>query len=127
MTSFKKQLFDFKTQYGLGFNAQDDEIDVDFFCGGGAGNGTVEILQTGLQAIAAGSIYRMRAYYFHQTEPGGDEKVATILKKGWEGQQGAQSSGVIGIKPDEDFDRYQWSLAQLWEVVADVLLCQGVA
>ncbi|WP_460155933.1 DNA cytosine methyltransferase [Pseudomonas sp. S2_H10] len=40
MTAFKKHPFDFKTQYGLGFNAQDDEIVVDFFCGGGgAGTG----------------------------------------------------------------------------------------
>lgn len=40
MTAHKKQPFDFKTQYGLGFNAQDDEIVVDFFCGGGgAGTG----------------------------------------------------------------------------------------
>lgn len=31
----KKYPFDFKTQYGLGFNQQDDEIVVDFFCGGG--------------------------------------------------------------------------------------------
>ncbi|MBD8194362.1 DNA cytosine methyltransferase [Pseudomonas fluorescens] len=36
----KKHPFDFKTQYGLGFNPQDDEIVVDFFCGGGgAGTG----------------------------------------------------------------------------------------
>ena len=36
----KKHTFDFKTQYGLGFNKQDDEIVVDFFCGGGgAGTG----------------------------------------------------------------------------------------
>jgi len=36
----KKRPFDFKTQYGLGFNPQDDEIVVDFFCGGGgAGTG----------------------------------------------------------------------------------------
>ena len=35
----KKHPFDFKTQYGLGFNQQDDEIVVDFFCGGG-GAGT---------------------------------------------------------------------------------------
>jgi DNA (cytosine-5)-methyltransferase 1 len=36
----KKNPFDFKTQYGLGFNPQDDEIVVDFFCGGGgAGTG----------------------------------------------------------------------------------------
>lgn len=31
----KKYPFDFKTQYGLGFSTQDDEIVVDFFCGGG--------------------------------------------------------------------------------------------
>ena len=36
----RKYPFDFKTQYGLGFNQQDDEIVVDFFCGGGgAGTG----------------------------------------------------------------------------------------
>lgn len=38
----KKHPFDFKTQYGLGFNPQDDEIVVDFFCGGG-GAGTENI------------------------------------------------------------------------------------
>jgi DNA (cytosine-5)-methyltransferase 1 len=32
----KKYLLDFKTQYGLGFDPQDDEIVVEFFCGGGA-------------------------------------------------------------------------------------------
>ena len=42
----KKYPFDFKTQYGLGFNPQDDEILVDFFCGGGgAGTG----LEMGLE------------------------------------------------------------------------------
>lgn len=36
----KPNPFDFKTQYGLGFDPQDDEIVVDFFCGGGgAGTG----------------------------------------------------------------------------------------
>lgn len=40
MTSLNRPPFDFKTQYSLGFNAQDDEIVVDFFCGGGgAGTG----------------------------------------------------------------------------------------
>jgi len=41
MTSLKKPApFDFKTQYSLGFTSQDDEIVVDFFCGGGgAGTG----------------------------------------------------------------------------------------
>ncbi|MGE8045187.1 DNA cytosine methyltransferase [Pseudomonas monteilii] len=36
----KTNPFDFKTQYGLGFDPQDDELVVDFFCGGGgAGTG----------------------------------------------------------------------------------------
>ena len=36
----KSNPLDFKTQYGLGFDPQDDEIVVDFFCGGGgAGTG----------------------------------------------------------------------------------------
>ncbi|QKL02657.1 DNA methyltransferase [Pseudomonas sp. NY5710] len=41
MSAFlKKNPLDFKTQYGLGFAPQDDEIVVDFFCGGGgAGTG----------------------------------------------------------------------------------------
>ncbi len=41
MTVFqRKASLDFKTQYGLGFSSQDDEIIVDFFCGGGgAGTG----------------------------------------------------------------------------------------
>lgn len=41
MSAFqKKNALDFKTQYGLGFEPQDDEIVVDFFCGGGgAGTG----------------------------------------------------------------------------------------
>ena len=41
MTSMRKPApFDFKTQYSLGFSARDEEIVVDFFCGGGgAGTG----------------------------------------------------------------------------------------
>jgi DNA (cytosine-5)-methyltransferase 1 len=39
----KKHPFDFKTQYGLGFNPQDDEIVVDFFCGGGGAGTGLEI------------------------------------------------------------------------------------
>ena len=35
----KKHPFDFKTQYGVGFNQQDDEIGVDFFCGGSGAGG----------------------------------------------------------------------------------------
>ncbi|MGN8030920.1 hypothetical protein ACTJKS_15100 [Pseudomonas sp. 22189] len=89
-------------------------------------NGRVDMREIYSQAVSAGSTYSMKAYDFHRTEPGGDGKVATILKKGFEGQKGAQSSCVIGIEPDTDFDRFQWSPAQLWEVVSDVLLGQKV-
>ena len=39
----KKHPFDFKTQHGLGFNQQDDEIVVDFFCGGGGAGTSLEM------------------------------------------------------------------------------------
>ena len=39
----KKHPFDFKTQYGLGFNQQDDEIIMDFFCGGGGADTGLEM------------------------------------------------------------------------------------
>ena len=45
----KKHPSDFKTQYGLGLNQQNDEIVADFFCGGGgAGTGTGTGLGMGL-------------------------------------------------------------------------------
>jgi len=90
-------------------------------------NGLVDMRQLRVQPITAGSTYSMKAYDFHRTEPGGDGKVATIMKKGFEGRKGAQSSCAIGITPDTDFDRFQWSPAQLWEIVADVMLGQKVA
>jgi len=44
MSAFqKKNPLDFKTQYGLGFDPQDDEIVVDFFCGGGGAGTGLEI------------------------------------------------------------------------------------
>lgn len=89
-------------------------------------NGRVDMRELYSQAVSAGSTYHMKAYDFHRTDPGGDGKVATIMTKGWEGKKGAQSSCVIGIEPDGDFDRYQWSPAKLWEIVADVLLGQKV-
>jgi hypothetical protein len=72
--------------------------------------------------VRAGNEYGSRAYDYHRTEPGGDGRVATILQKGSEFPQGAHSTCRIGIQPDTDFDRFQWSPAKLWEVVTDVLL-----
>ncbi|MBG0838990.1 hypothetical protein [Ectopseudomonas toyotomiensis] len=84
-------------------------------------DGQVRMVETSRDTIAAGGCYTMRAYEFHRTEPGGDGRVATIMTKLWEGQRGAHSSCAIGVEPDGDFDRYQWSPAQLWEIVSDVL------
>lgn len=77
--------------------------------------------------VQAGSNYEQLAYNFHRTEPGGDGKVATIMQKLGEYSRGAHSSCLVGVKPDDEFDRYQWSPAKLWEVVADVMLGQKVA
>lgn len=75
----------------------------------------------------AGNEYTTTAYEYHRTEPGGDGRVATIMKKRGEFSRGAHSTCRYGIDPDTDFDRFQWSPAQLWEIVADVLLGQKMA
>ncbi|WP_341795281.1 hypothetical protein [Ectopseudomonas toyotomiensis] len=81
----------------------------------------VVMVENNIHTIAAGEIYRMEAYDFHRTEPGGDGRVATLMTKFTEGKAGAMSSCRIGIKPDTDFDRFQLSPAQLWMYVIDVL------
>ena len=43
MSANQPSPFNFKTQYGLAFNQQDDEIIVDFFCGGGGAGTGLEI------------------------------------------------------------------------------------
>ncbi|WP_440785465.1 hypothetical protein ACTACU_11535 [Pseudomonas syringae] len=53
----KKHPFDFKTQYGLGFNPQDDEIVVDFFCGGGGAGTGLEMGRTTADFSQAGLVY----------------------------------------------------------------------
>lgn len=84
-------------------------------------NGKAHMSELERTEINAGSSYQMKAYRFHRTEPGGDGKVATIMTKGQEGPKGAQSSCLIGIEPDTDFDRFQLSPAQLWAYAIDVL------
>lgn len=71
--------------------------------------------------IDAGESYLVSAYGFHRTEPCGNGKVATLMQKLWEGDQGAHSLCRAGVRPDADFDRFQWSDQQLWEVVQEVL------
>lgn len=85
-------------------------------------DGRADMLHQHTGFIAAGGDYSTLAYYYHRTEPGGDGRVATIMRKTHEGRYGAHSTCRYGIQPDTDFDRYQWPAARLWEVVRDVLL-----
>lgn len=84
-------------------------------------NGKACMTELEREEIKAGNRYYMPAYRFHLTEPGGNGKVATFMTKHSEGQRGAQSSCLIGIEPDTDFDRFQLTPAQLWAYVIDVL------
>lgn len=72
--------------------------------------------------VGAGNEYNTVAYDYHRTEPGGDGKVATIMAKRSEYPAGAHSTCRVGIEPDTEFDRFQWSPTQLWEIDSDVLL-----
>lgn len=87
-------------------------------------DGRVHMVEINSDSIPAGMTYRQQAYHFHRTEPGGDGKVATIMQKLGEYSRGAHSSCLIGVEPDDEFDRYQWTPGQLWEIVADVMLGQ---
>ncbi|MBX3488886.1 hypothetical protein [Parvibaculum sp.] len=75
----------------------------------------------GAMNVPAGAGYRMLAYRYHATEPGGDGRVATIMRKTGESMAGAHSLCEAGVTPDADFDRKQWLEDRLWAIVRDVL------
>lgn len=75
----------------------------------------------GTQIVRAGEKYSVAQYSFHSTEPGGDGRVATIIKKWPAGDDAAQSLCRIGVVPDTDFDRFKWAPDDLWAVVREVL------
>ena len=84
----KKHPFDFKTQYGLGFNPQDDEIVVDFFCGGGgAGTG----LEMGLaRAVSVAKNHSPAAISMHTVNHPGAKHFTTDV---FEGDPDTECSG----------------------------------
>lgn len=90
-------------------------------------DGRVHMVEIDDFTVMPGLEYQHKAYDFHRTEPADDGRVATIMRKGMEYSRGAHSSCVVGIQPDDEFDRFQWSPSKLWEVVADVMLGQKVA
>lgn len=85
-------------------------------------DGLVRLNELRTKEIRSGYEYFIWSHHFHRTEPGGNGKVATLMRKYGESERGAHSLCLAGTEPDADFNRYQWSEQQLWEVVQDVLL-----
>ncbi|MBK3431437.1 DNA cytosine methyltransferase [Pseudomonas fluorescens] len=99
MTSFKKQPFDFKTQYGLGFSAQDEEIVVDFFCGGGgAGTG----LEMGLgRPVNVAKNHNPNAISMHTiNHPGAVHYTTDVFEGDPDTECGGKAVGWFHMSPD---------------------------
>ncbi|AIW01565.1 hypothetical protein vB_Pae_PS44_00011 [Pseudomonas phage vB_Pae_PS44] len=92
-------------------------------CGGRGWDsvGAVRLRMRNCETVSAGQSYSMAAYVPHRTVPLGDGRVATIMRK--HASYGSPSTSYVqlGVDPETDFDRYQWSVPTLWEVVIDVL------
>lgn len=95
----KKHALDFKTQYGLGFNPQDDEIVVDFFCGGGgAGTG----LEMGLgRAVTVAKNHNPAAISMHTVNHPAARHYTTDVFEGDPDQEcGGRAVGWFHMSPD---------------------------
>jgi DNA (cytosine-5)-methyltransferase 1 len=95
----KKHPFDFKTQYGLGFSSQDDEIVVDFFCGGGgAGTG----LEMGLgRAVNVAKNHSPQAISMHTVNhPGAVHYTTDVFEGDPDTECGGKAVGWFHMSPD---------------------------
>ena len=95
----KKHPFDFKTQYGLGFNPQDDEIVVDFFCGGGgAGTG----LEMGLgRAVNVAKNHSPQAISMHtMNHPGAQHFTTDVFEGDPDTECDGRAVGWFHMSPD---------------------------
>ena len=95
----KKHPFDFKTQYGLGFNPQDDEIVVDFFCGGGgAGTG----LEIGLgRVVNVAKNHSPQAISMHTVNhPGAQHFTTDVFEGDPDTECGGKAVGWFHMSPD---------------------------
>lgn len=81
----------------------------------------LDVTEAFKEVVAPGGSYVMQPFVYHSTEPGGDGRVATIMRKTAELTQGAHSLCEVGVVPDADFDRKQWPAARLWEIALEVL------
>ena len=97
--SQKKNPLDFKTQYGLGFNPQDDEIVVDFFCGGGgAGTG----LEIGLgRTVNVAKNHSPQAISMHTVNhPGAQHFTTDVFEGDPDTECGGKAVGWFHMSPD---------------------------
>jgi DNA (cytosine-5)-methyltransferase 1 len=95
----KKHPFDFKTQYGLGFSTQDDEIVVDFFCGGGgAGTG----LEMGLgRAVNVAKNHSPQAISMHTVNhPGAVHYTTDVFEGDPDTECAGKAVGWFHMSPD---------------------------
>ena len=95
----KKHPFDFKTQYGFGFNQQDDEIVVDFFCGGGgAGTG----LEMGLgRAVTIAKNHSAAAISMHTVNhPHAKHFTTDVFEGDPDTECGGRAVGWFHMSPD---------------------------
>jgi len=91
--------FDFKTQYGLGFSPEDDEIVVDFFCGGGgAGTG----LEMGLgRAVNVAKNHSPKAISMHtMNHPGAQHFTTDVFEGDPDTECGGKAVGWFHMSPD---------------------------
>ncbi|WP_414159862.1 DNA cytosine methyltransferase [Pseudomonas sp. BNK-45] len=99
MTSLKLPPFNFKTQYSLGLNTQDDEIVVDFFCGGGgAGTG----LEMGLgRAVKVAKNHSPAAISMHTVNhPGAVHYTTDVFDGDPDTECGGKAVGWFHMSPD---------------------------
>lgn len=99
MTTLRTQPLDFKTQYRLGFSPLDDEIVVDFFCGGGgAGTG----LEIGLgRAVNVAKNHSPQAISMHTVNhPGAQHFTTDVFEGDPETECGGKAVGWFHMSPD---------------------------
>ena len=95
----KKHPFDFKTQYGLGLSTQDDEIVVDFFCGGG-GAGTGQERGLG-RAVNVAKNHSASAINMHTVNhPGAVHYTTDVFDGDPDTECGGKTVGWFYMSPD---------------------------
>ncbi|QYM70229.1 DNA cytosine methyltransferase [Pseudomonas sp. So3.2b] len=99
MTTLRTQPLDFKTQYRLGFSPLDEEIVVDFFCGGGgAGTG----LEIGLgRAVNVAKNHSPQAISMHTVNhPGAKHFTTDVFEGDPDTECGGKAVGWFHMSPD---------------------------